>query len=162
MPSFDIVSKVDWSEISNALDQARREVSQRFDFKKTDTSYERVDKTITITANADDRVKAGLEVLQEKLVRRKVSLRHFDVGDLAPASMGNAKLTVTVKEGINQENAKLLIKLIKAAKMKVQASIHEDAVRISGKKRDDLQAVIQLLKGHDAVTIELQFVNFRD
>ena len=162
MPSFDIVSKPDWVEIGNALDQARREISQRFDFKKTDADFERNDRVITISANADDRVNAALDVFKEKLIRRKVSLRFLEIGDLVPSRMGKARRLVTVKEGIGQEDAKALLKLIKSEKMKVQASIQEDTVRISAKKRDDLQATIQALKATELVKLELQFVNFRD
>jgi uncharacterized protein YajQ (UPF0234 family) len=162
MPSFDVVSKVDWSEIANALDQARREVGQRFDFKGTETTFEQVDQAITIVANADDRVNAALDVLKEKLIRRKVSLRYLEIGDLAPARMGHAKRVVTVKEGISQENAKVIVKLVKDSKMKVQAAIHEDAVRISGKKRDDLQSAMAALRANEGLQIELQFINFRE
>jgi hypothetical protein len=162
MPSFDVVSKVDWSEIGNALDQARREVGQRFDFKGTDTSFEQTDKAITITANADDRVNAALDVLKEKLIRRKVSLRYLEIGDLAPARMGHAKRVVTVREGISQENAKIIVKLIKDSKIKVQAAIQEDVVRITGKKRDDLQVAISAIKAQEDIKIELQFTNFRE
>jgi uncharacterized protein YajQ (UPF0234 family) len=162
MPSFDVVSKVDWSEIGNALDQARREVGQRFDFKGTEVKFEQNEQTITILANADDRVNAALDVLREKLVRRKVSLRYLDVGELAPARMGAAKRVLTIKEGISQENAKVLVKLIKDSKLKVQAAIHEDAVRISGKKRDDLQAAMAAIKSSESLKIELQFTNFRE
>jgi len=162
MPSFDVVCKVDWSEIGNALDQARREVGQRFDFKGTDTSFDQADKAITIVSSADDRVNAALEVLKEKLIRRKISLRFLEIGELLPARMGHAKRVVTVTEGISPENAKIIVKLVKDSKMKVQASIHEDAVRITGKKRDDLQLAMQTLKGCEDVKIELQFNNFRD
>ncbi len=162
MPSFDVVSKVDWSEFGNALDQARREVSQRFDFKGTDVKFEQADKTVTITANADDRVNAALDVFKEKLVRRKVSLRYLDVGELMPARMGHAKRVLTIKEGISQDNAKAIVKIIKDEKLKVQAAIHEDAVRVSGKKRDDLQLAIATLKANPSITIELQFTNFRE
>lgn len=162
MPSFDVVSKVDWAEIRNALDQARREVGQRFDFKGTDTDFDLSGETITIVSSADDRVNAALDVLKEKLIKRKVSLRFLDIGELLPARMGNAKRLVKVKEGISQENGKVIVKIIKDKKMKVQAAIHEDAVRITGKKRDDLQLAMQALRGCEDLTIELQFNNFRD
>ena len=162
MPSFDVVSKVDWAEIGNALDQAKREIGQRFDFKNTDTTLELADKKITIQANAEDRVNAAVEVLKEKLIRRKVSLRHLDVGPLAPGPKGSSKRTVDIKEGIGPEQAKALVKLIKDRKLKVQASIHEDSVRVTGKKKDDLQTAIQALRGTEEVDIELSFTNFRD
>ncbi|MBX3128423.1 MAG: YajQ family cyclic di-GMP-binding protein [Polyangiaceae bacterium] len=161
MPSFDVVSKVEWSELKNALDQAQREVAQRFDFKGTNASLELKDKTLELSANSEERVKAVLDVLQQKLVRRKVSLKHLDAGDPKPGPKGSSRLDVVVKEGIEQEKAKQIVKLIKDKKLKVQASMHEDSVRISGKKRDDLQQVIAMLKGED-LGIELQYVNFRD
>ncbi len=162
MPSFDVVSKVDWSEIVNALDQARREIGQRFDFKGTETSLELSEKVINIFASADDRVNAAVEVLKEKLVRRKVSLRHIDVGELGPGPKGTSKRAVSIKEGIDPEHARTLVKIIKDQKLKVQASIHEDSVRVSGKKRDDLQQAMQMLRQADGIDIELQFSNFRD
>ncbi len=162
MPSFDVVSKVDWSEVKNAVDQAQREVAQRFDFKGTDASLEHKDKTLSLTANSEERVKAVLSVLQEKLVRRKVSLKHLDAGDPKPGARSNFRIEVTVKEGIEQDKAKQIVKLIKDKKLKVQASLHEDTVRVTGKKRDDLQEVIRVLKAEEDLDIDLQYVNFRD
>ncbi|MBK7582798.1 MAG: YajQ family cyclic di-GMP-binding protein [Myxococcales bacterium] len=161
MPSFDIVSKVEWAEVTNALDQASREVSQRFDFKDTETSLDKTEEGIVIRANSDERAQAAVGVLQEKLIRRKVSLKHTEVGDPTPGPRGGAKILVKIKEGIEQDKSKQLIKLIKDSKAKVQASIQQDTVRVTGKKRDDLQDVIGLLKKED-LGIELQFVNFRD
>jgi uncharacterized protein YajQ (UPF0234 family) len=161
MPSFDVVSKVDWSEIQNALDQASREVSQRFDFKDTDTSLEKTEEGIVVRAASEDRARAAVGVLQEKLVRRKVSLKHTDVGEPTPGPKGSARLLIKIKEGVEQDAAKAILKLIKDEKLKVQASIQGDLVRVSGKKRDDLQGVIALLRAKD-LGIELQYVNFRD
>lgn len=161
MPSFDVVSKLQWDEVSNALNQARREVSQRFDFKGSSPSIERNDAGLALEASTDDRVKAVWEVLQEKLVRRKVSLKHFDPGEPTPGPRGSAKLAVAVTEGISTEKAKEIIKLLKASKLKVQAAITEDTVRVSGKKRDDLQAAIAEL-GRAELGVELQFINFRE
>lgn len=161
MPTFDIVSKLDWSEVKNALNQAQREVSQRFDFKGTGAQIEQNDKSFLITANAEDRVKAAYEVLQEKLVRRKVSLKYFSTDKPVPGPRSNFKMPVTVKEGIDKEKAKRIIQHLKDSKLKVTASIQEDALRISGKKRDDLQVAIADLKAQD-FEIELQFTNFRD
>jgi cyclic-di-GMP-binding protein len=161
MPSFDVVSKLSWDEVNNALNQAKREISTRFDFKGTGASMERNDKGIAFEASTDDRVKAAYEVLQEKLVRRKVSLKHFEAGDLAKGPRGTAKMLVSVTEGISTEKAKEIIKLLKNGKLKVQAAIQEDTVRVSGKKRDDLQLAIAELKQAD-LGVELQFVNFRE
>ena len=161
MPSFDVVSKLKWDEVHNALNQTQHELSQRFDFKGTGASATKNEAGISIEASTDDRVKAAYEVLQEKLVRRKVSLKHFEAEDPTPGPRGTAKMTVTVTEGISTEKAKELIKLIKESKLKVQAAIQEDTVRITGKKRDDLQAAIAELKKAD-LGVELQFVNFRE
>ncbi|MCC6899813.1 MAG: YajQ family cyclic di-GMP-binding protein [Polyangiaceae bacterium] len=161
MPSFDVVSKVAWAEVTNALDQASREVAQRFDFKDTETSLEKTEEGIVIRANSEERAQAAVGVLQEKLVRRKVSLKHLDVGEPAPGPKGSARILVKVKEGIEQEKAKQVIKLLKDKKLKVQASIQGDSVRVSGKKKDDLQEVIALLRTED-FGIVLSFENFRD
>ncbi len=161
MPSFDVVSKLQWDEVKNAINQATREIGTRFDFKGTGASLEQTDKGIAFEASTEDRIKAAYEVLQEKLVRRKVSLKHFEAGDMGKGPRGTAKMLVTVTEGISTEKAKELIKLLKNSKLKVQAAIQEDTVRVSGKKRDDLQAAIAELKRAD-LGVELQFVNFRD
>jgi uncharacterized protein YajQ (UPF0234 family) len=161
MPSFDVVSKLPWDEVSNALNQAKREISQRFDFKNTGATLDRTDQGIAFEASTDDRVKAAYEVLQEKLVRRKVSLNLFEAGQITPGPRGTAKMVVSVTEGINTEKAKEIIKLIKTSKLKVQGAIIEDTVRVSGKKRDDLQAAIAELKKAE-LGVELQFINFRE
>lgn len=161
MPSFDVVSKVDNSEVENALVQAQKEVGQRYDFRDTDTELERNEEGIVIRANSDGRVTAALEVLKEKMVRRKVSLKSLEIGDLTPAGGSTYRQVVKLKEGVTQEKAKEIVKAIKDGKFKVHASIQGDAVRVSGKKRDDLQEVIAFLKGKD-FDLPLQFNNFRD
>lgn len=161
MPSFDVVSKLQWDEVKNAINQATREIGTRFDFKGTGASLEHTDKGIAFEASTDDRVKAAYEVLQEKLIRRKVSLKHFEAGDIGKGPRGTAKMLVSVTEGISTEKAKEIIKLLKNSKLKVQASIQEDTVRVTGKKRDDLQAAIAELKRAE-LGVELQFVNFRE
>lgn len=162
MPSFDVVSKVDWSEVKNAVNQAEQEVSQRFDFKGTGAELELKDKLIVLRASTEERVTAVLDVLQTKLIRRKVSLKHLDAGDPEKGPRASFKLDVRVKEGIETEKAKEIVKLIKDKKMKVQAAIQEDTVRVTGKKRDDLQEVIQMLRAEEKLELDLQFVNFRD
>ena len=162
MPSFDVVSKVDWAEFGNALLQAQKEIGQRFDFRNTETSLEKNEEGVVIIANAVDRCKAALVVLEEKLVKRKVSLKHLDKQDPGKGPRGTIRLLVKLKEGIETDKCRQIVKLVKDSKLKAQASIHEDSVRVSGKKRDDLQAVIQLLKGADSLELDLQFVNFRD
>jgi cyclic-di-GMP-binding protein len=162
MPSFDVVSKVDWSEFGNALLQAQKEIGQRFDFRNTQTSLERNEEGIVIIANAVDRCKAALVVLEEKLVKRKVSLKHLDKQEPGKGPKGTVRLLVKLKEGIETEKAKQIVKIVKDSKIKVQASIHEDTVRVSGKKRDDLQETMRLLRGQDSLELDLQFTNFRD
>jgi len=161
MPSFDVVSKLEWSEVNNALNHAQREIAQRYDSKGTGASLEKSDTAFTVTASTDDRVKAAWDTMVEKLVRRKVSLKHFETEKPTKGPRGNAKMLVKVKEGIDADNARSIVRLLKDSKLKVQAAIQQDAVRITGKKRDDLQAAIAYLKSQD-LPLELQFVNFRD
>ena len=162
MPSFDVVSKLDWAEFGNALLQAQKEIGQRFDFRNTQTSLERNTEGLVIIANAVDRCRAALVVLEEKLVKRKVSLKHLDRQEPGKGPGGTIKLVVKLKEGIETEKAKQMIKLVKDSKIKVQASIQEDALRISGKKRDDLQETMRLLRAAESLDLDLQFTNFRD
>jgi cyclic-di-GMP-binding protein len=162
MPSFDVVSKVDWAEFGNALLQAQKEIGQRFDFRNTETSLEKNDEGIVIIANAVDRCKAALVVLEEKLVKRKVSLKHLDKQDPGKGPKGSVRLLVKLKEGIETEKAKQIVKIVKDSKIKVQAGIHEDTVRVTGKKRDDLQETMRLLRSQDSLELDLQFTNFRD
>ena len=162
MPSFDVVSKVDWAEFGNALLQAQKEIGQRFDFRNTETSLEKNEEGIVIIANAVDRCKAALVVLEEKLVKRKVSLKHLDKQEPGKGPRGTIRLLVKLKEGIETEKAKQIVKLVKDSKIKVQAAIHEDSVRVSGKKRDDLQETMRLLRGSESLELDLQFTNFRD
>jgi len=161
MPSFDVVSELDWAEVENAMNQAQKELSQRFDFRGTGAEVERTEDGIIIRASEEDRVRAALSVLQEKLIRRKVSLTHFDPEDPGRGPKGTSKMLVKVVEGIDHDKAKQLILQVKESKIKVQAGINDDIVRITGKKKDDLQAAMQLLRGAD-LGIELQFKNFRD
>lgn len=160
MPNFDIVSKVQWNEVDNAFNQADKEISQRFDFKDTETTLEKTKEAITIRSGSEDRAKAALVVLQDKLVKRKVSLRFTEPGK--PEASGKfTRLVVKIKDGIEVEKARAIVQIVKDAKLKVQASIQENQVRVSGKNKDDLQTAIQTLRQHD-VGIDLQFVNFRD
>lgn len=161
MPSFDIVSKPNWHEIDNALGQAQKEIAQRFDFKDTGTSIEKTTAGINIAASTEDRARAALDVLRDKLVKRKVPLKFLDVGNVEPGPKGTAKMLVKIKEGIPVEKARAIVKSIKDSKIKVQPSIQQDSVRVSGKKKDDLQACIQHVRSAD-FDLELQFINFRD
>lgn len=161
MPSFDVVSQLDWSEVKNALAQTQKELAQRFDFRGTGASVERQDKQIIVVANLDERAKAAYGVFQDKLARRNVSLRYFRAGSPKPAAGDSRRIVVDAQEGIEADKAKKIIKALKESKLKIQSSIHEDTVRVTGKKRDDLQAAMAELKSQN-FEIELQFINFRN
>jgi cyclic-di-GMP-binding protein len=162
VPTFDIVSELDLQEVRNAVDQANREASTRFDFKNTDSHVEFSEKELVLTSSTEDRLKALYQVLEEKLVRRDVSLKALDPQKVEEASKGTARQRVTLKAGISQEVGKALNRLVKDLGLKgVSSSVQGDQVRVSGKKRDDLQAVIAACKGAD-LGVPLQYVNFRD
>jgi uncharacterized protein YajQ (UPF0234 family) len=161
MPSFDIVSKAQMHEIDNAFNQAQKEIAQRYDFKDTGSEIEKAPDAITIRSNSEDRALAAMTVVQEKLVKRKVSLRFFDFGKPEPTGKGGSRVVAKIKDGIEVEKAKALVAFVKESKLKVQASIQESQVRVTGKNKDDLQTAIQAVRGHD-FGLELQFVNFRD
>ena len=162
MPSFDVVSEVDMQEVRNAVDQASREVATRFDFKDTGSSIELGDKTIELHTASEERLRALTQVLEEKLVRRKVSLKALDYGKPEEAAKGTVRQTVSLSVGINDEKARAIGKYIKGLGMKgIQHQVQGQQLRVTGKKRDDLQAVIAALKDDD-LGIPLQFENFRD
>jgi len=161
MPSFDIVSRVDLQEIDNALNQTRKEVAQRYDLKDTKSEIGWDQKEITVTSADDFKVKAVVDVLQSKLVKRNVPIKNLDYGVIEAALGGRARQKIKVIQGIETEKAREVVKLIKASGIKVQAQIMDDEVRVTGKKRDDLQDVIAKLRSAD-LGIALQFVNFRD
>jgi cyclic-di-GMP-binding protein len=162
VPTFDIVSEIDLQEVRNAVDQANREASTRFDFKNTESHIEFAPTELVLTSSTEDRLRALYQVLEEKLVRREVSLKALDAGKVEEAAKGSARQHVKLKAGISQEVAKTLNRLVKDLGLKgVSSSLQGDQVRVSGKKRDDLQAVIAKCKESD-VGVPLQFVNFRD
>lgn len=161
MPSFDVVSQVDMQEVRNAVDQAQREISTRFDFKKTGTSLELGDDAITARSGTEQRLEAAVDVLEGKLVKRKVSLKALQPGKVEDAAGGTYRQVLTLNQGISQDRAKEIVKLVKDTKLKIQAAVQGDQVRITGKKRDDLQQIMQLLRERD-LGIPLQFVNLRD
>ncbi|MGD8608301.1 MAG: YajQ family cyclic di-GMP-binding protein [Myxococcales bacterium] len=161
MPSFDVVSKLDQHEVDNATNQASKEIAQRFDFKGTETTIEQSEEGIVIRANSEGRIDAARDVLETKMVRRQVSLKSLDPQQPQPAGGKMWRQVIKLKEGVSKEKAKDIVKAIKDSKLKVQASIQGDAVRVSGKKRDDLQAAIAMVKEKD-FDLPLQFVNFRD
>ncbi|MEY2590846.1 MAG: cyclic-di-GMP-binding protein [Acidimicrobiaceae bacterium] len=162
MPSFDVVSQVDPQEVRNAVDQATRELTTRFDFKGTDSSIEHGSNELTLRSATEDRLKAVRQVLEEKLVKRSVSLKALDYGKVEEASGGSARQVVKIVAGISSDKARELNKHIKELNLKgVQSQTQGEQLRVSGKKRDDLQAVIAALKDHD-FGVPLQFENFRD
>ena len=160
MPSFDIVSEVDMHEASNAVDQANREVSTRFDFKGSDAHFEQQEAVITLHAEVEFQLQQMLDILHGKLVKRGIDIGCLDVGD--PVATGiKAHQTVTLRQGLDTPLAKQIVKLIKQEKMKVQAAIQGEKVRVTGKKRDDLQQVMALLR-EAKLELPLQFDNRRD
>lgn len=160
MPSFDVVSEVDMHEVTNGVDQANREVTTRFDFKGSDARFERSDAQITLSAQSDFQLKQMLDILQERLARREVDVACLEIKD-PEIALNRARQVVTVRQGLDAPLAKEISKRIKEAKLKVQAVIQGDKVRVTGKKRDDLQSVIALLR-KEKLELPLQFVNFRD
>ncbi len=162
VPTFDIVSEVDMQEVRNAVDQANREASTRFDFKGTESTVELGEGELILQSSTEDRLKALHQVLEEKLVRRQVSLKAFEDGKVEEASRGAARQRVAVRAGISQEHAKRLNRFIKDLGLKgVSSQTQGTQVRVTGKKRDDLQAVIAACREED-FGIPLQFENFRD
>lgn len=158
--SFDIVSKVNMQEVRNGVDQAIKELSSRFDFKGSKSSIELKDEEIVLIGDDEYKLGAVNDILQSKLIKREISPKSMKYGKIEPASGGTVRQSVTIAQGIDQENAKKIVKLIKDSKIKVQASIQGDQVRVSGKSRDDLQSVIQMLKQED-LPVALQFTNYR-
>jgi len=161
MPSFDTVSEVDTVEVRNAVDQTSKEVATRYDFKGTSASLELKEKVITLHGDAEFQIQQIMDILLGKLAKRGIDVRCLEYGDVKQVGGNKATQTVTVKEGIETELAKKVVKLIKDAKLKVQASIQGEAVRVTGAKRDDLQAVMALLR-KEITDFPLQFNNFRD
>ena len=160
--SFDVVSKVDRQEVDNALNQAAKELSTRFDFRGTDTRIEwQGEETITITSSTEERAKAAIDVFKEKLIRRDISMKAFDNASEPRQSGQVSKIGIALKEGISSEDARKITKLIRDEGPKgVKAQIQGDEIRVSSKKRDDLQAIIAMLKKAD-IGVALQFVNYR-
>jgi len=159
--SFDIVSEVDLQEVDNAVNQTIKEISQRFDFRGSKSEVELVKADqIKIISDDEYKLKSVIDILQSKMVRRGISLKFLDYGKIEPAAGGTVRQMVTIKRGITTEKAKEIVAFIKQLKLKVQAQIQDDQVRVSGKERDDLQKVIQAVKGQD-FGVELQFKNFR-
>ena len=161
MPSFDIVSEVNKVEVRNAVDQANKEVSTRYDFKGSDARIEVADKVLTLFADAEFQLEQVKDILINKLSKRGVDIRCLDYAKLEPVSGNKVKQAITVREGVETDLAKKIVKLIKDSKLKVQASIQGEAVRVSGAKRDVLQECIALMR-KEITDMPLQFNNFRD
>jgi len=160
MPSFDVVSEIDQHELTNAIDQANREISNRFDFKGTNSKIEMVDNSLTIISSSEFQIKQINDILETKLTKRGIDIRCLDYGDITENN-NEARQIVVIKKGIEKELARKIVKMIKTSKLKIQAAIQGEQVRITGKKRDNLQQAIAELK--DAkYDIPLQYVNFRD
>jgi uncharacterized protein YajQ (UPF0234 family) len=158
--SFDVVSKVDEQELDNALNQTRKEIEGRFDFKNSKTSVEQVKETITIVTDDELKLKNVIDILQNKANKRGISLKTFEYGKVEPAAGNAVRQIVTVKSGIAKDKAKPMIEAIKAAKLKVSAQIQDEQIRVSSKSKDDLQKAQALLKGLDT-DVPLQFTNYR-
>jgi cyclic-di-GMP-binding protein len=158
--SFDIVSKVDLSEVDNAVHQTSREIGQRFDFKGSQASVTREEHALLLSAEDDFKLKQLLDVLETKLVKRQVSLKALSRGQVEPAGGGRVRQRIELQQGIPIEKAREIIKLVKTTKRKVQAQIQEDQVRVFGRDRDELQAVIQFMREQD-LGIDMQFINYR-
>ncbi len=158
--SFDIVSKLDMQEVDNAVHQAQKEIETRFDFKGSKSEIRMDTDSIVLVSDDEYKLTQLLDVLQSKLVKRQVSLKTLKPGKVEPASGGTVRQIFSLQQGISQDNAKKITKLIKDTKLKVQASIQGEQVRVIGKSKDDLQAVIQLLKEAD-IDVPLQYVNYR-
>lgn len=160
--SFDIVSKVDKQEVTNAVNQAMREISTRYDFKGTKSTIEWNEKENSLLVLGDDdmRLKSVIDILQDKCIKRSISIKALDYGPVEEASGGSARQKITITQGIDKERAKEIVKAIKEMKKKVQASIQDEQVRVTGAKKDDLQDVMNMVRGQD-FGIPLQFSNFR-
>ncbi len=165
MPSFDVVSKIDIAELDNAVNQTKKELSTRYDFQgaQADIVVAPDHTALTIKANSEERVQAAKEVLLTRLAKRGISLRALEFGDIEKTGLSNVKQPIKLQQGIPVEKSKELIKLLKDAKLKVQASIQADQLRVTGKSRDELQGAIALFrKEQDRLQLDMQFTNFRD
>ncbi len=160
MPSFDVVSEIDQHELTNAIDQANREISNRFDFKGTNSKVEMVDNSLTIVSSSEFQVKQIHEILETKVAKRGIDTRCLDYGDILENN-NEARQIVNIKKGVDKELARKIVKMIKTSKLKTQAAIQGDQVRITGKKRDDLQETIAEIK-EAKFDVPLQYINFRD
>ena len=163
MSSFDIVSKLDMQEVDNAVNQTKKELGTRYDFRGTATEIEQTPDGIVLRSADKEHVSAAYKVLMERFVKRNVSLRALDPQEPEPAAKGAMRQLIKLKQGISTEKGKEIVKLLKDAKLKVQGQIQDEQVRVTGKNRDDLQAAIRLLRANaDDIALDLQYINFRD
>jgi uncharacterized protein YajQ (UPF0234 family) len=160
MPSFDIVSEVDMHEVTNAVDQTNREIATRFDFKGVSATVKQTDTGLVLESENDFQIRQMLDILHKKIAKRGIDIAALSEGDIE-TSLNKATQAVTIRQGIDQDSARKLVKLIKGTKLKVQSSIQGDKVRVSGKKRDELQETIHILKDSNC-ELPLQYINFRD
>ena len=162
MPTFDVVSEVDMQEVRNAVDQATREIGTRYDFKDTGSTIELAGQELRLHSSSEDRMRALVQVIEEKLVKRQVSLKALDAGKVEDAAKGTVRQTILIRAGIDQDHARRINRFLKDQGLKgVSSQTQGDQLRVSGKKKDDLQSAIAALKGED-FGIPLQFTNFRD
>ncbi|MBI5472216.1 MAG: YajQ family cyclic di-GMP-binding protein [Ignavibacteriae bacterium] len=160
--SFDIVSEVNLQEVDNAINQARKEIVQRYDFKGSKSSIDlnQKEKTLTVISDDDFKLKSVIDILQNKLIKRGVPIKALDYGNVEPGAAGTVRQVIKLRVGIEKENAKLIVKMIKDTKLKVQAQIMDDQVRVSGKNKDDLQAVMKMVNSAD-LAFAVQYTNYR-
>ena len=160
--SFDIVSKVDPQELDNAINQAIKEIQQRYDFKgsKSEINFDKKDKTITVLSDDDFKLKTVIDILQNKMIKRGISIKALKYGNIEQASGGSVRQKIDLQHGIEKEDVKKIVKIIKDSKLKVQAAIQEDQVRVTGKSKDDLQSVIKLLNDSN-LEFAFQFTNYK-
>lgn len=163
MPSFDIVSELNWQEVDNAVHQASKEIAQRFDFKgaSAEITFDKTKKVITLVANSEEKIENMLSILQSKAIKRQIDIKCLDKQKVEPKSGNLQKCDIKLKEGIEKDFGKEINVFIKELGMKVQSSIHDDKVRVTAKQRDDLQQAMQALRAH-SFELPLQFNNFRD
>ncbi|MFL5813845.1 MAG: YajQ family cyclic di-GMP-binding protein [Bdellovibrionia bacterium] len=165
MPSFDVSSEMNWQELDNAINQATKELTQRYDFKgvKSEIKLDQKAKTVTLWVSEEAKLDALKEIFENKLIKRGISLLSFDYKDLEPAFGGSVRQVATIQAGVSKEKGKEIIATLKDSKLKVQAQIQDEQVRVTGKNRDDLQEAIALLRSkQDAIKVPMQFGNFRD
>lgn len=165
MPSFDVSSEMNWQELDNAINQATKELTQRYDFKgvKSEIKLDQKAKTVTLWVSEEAKLDALKEIFENKLIKRGISLLSFDYKDLEPAFGGSVRQVATIQAGVSKEKGKEIIAALKESKLKVQAQIQDEQVRVTGKNRDDLQEAIALLRGkQDSIKVPMQFGNFRD